>query len=58
MRASALHADRLEARGFYNHLLHKSPVECLRELVSTLVWMGTIVGAIVVFSDGKCLAAP
>jgi len=39
----------LEARGFYNNLLHKSPVQCLRELASTLVWMGTIVGAIVVF---------
>lgn len=39
----------LEARGFYNHLPHKSPVQSLRQLADTLVWMGMVIGAFVVF---------
>ena len=39
----------LEARGFYAHLLHKSPVQSLRQLADALVWMGMVIGAFVVF---------
>jgi hypothetical protein len=39
----------LEARGFYTHLLHKTPVQSLRQLADTLVWMGMVIGAFVVF---------
>lgn len=39
----------LEAQGFYNNLLNKSPALSLRQLASTLVWVGTIVGAFVIF---------
>lgn len=39
----------LEVRGFYNNLLNKTLVHSLRQLASTLVWMGMTVGAFVVF---------
>jgi exopolysaccharide biosynthesis polyprenyl glycosylphosphotransferase len=39
----------LEARGFYTHLLHKTPVQSLHQLADTLVWMGMVIGAFVVF---------
>lgn len=39
----------LEARGFYTHLLHKTPVQSLRQLADALVWMGMVIGAFVVF---------
>jgi len=39
----------LEARGFYTHLLHKTPVQSLRQLADTLVWIGMVIGAFVVF---------
>lgn len=39
----------LEARGFYAHLLHKTPVQSLRQLADVLVWMGMVIGAFVVF---------
>jgi len=39
----------LEARGFYAHLYHKTPAHSLRQLVESLVIMGTIIGALVVF---------
>ena len=39
----------LEAQGFYNNLLNKTPGRSLRQLASTLVWVGTIVGAFVIF---------
>lgn len=39
----------LEAQGFYNNLLNKTPARSLRQLASTLVWVGTIIGAFVIF---------
>jgi exopolysaccharide biosynthesis polyprenyl glycosylphosphotransferase len=39
----------LEARGFYNNLLNKSLMGSLRQLASSLVWMGMMIGAFVVF---------
>ncbi len=39
----------LEARGFYTNLYHKSPAHSLRQLGSSLVVMGTVIGALVVF---------
>jgi len=39
----------LEARGFYNNLLNKSLLGSLRQLASSLVWMGMMIGAFVVF---------
>lgn len=39
----------LEARGFYNNILNKTPRQSLRQLFEALVGMGMIVGAFVVF---------
>ena len=39
----------LEARGFYTNILNKKPIQSLRQLASSLVWMGMMIGAFVVF---------
>lgn len=39
----------LEMHGFYKNLLHKTPARSLNQLVRTLVWMGMMIGAFVVF---------
>ncbi len=39
----------LEYRGFYTNLYHKTPATSLRQLGETLVIMGTVIGAMVVF---------
>lgn len=39
----------LEHRGFYSNLYHKTPARSLRQLCETLVIMGTVIGALVVF---------
>jgi exopolysaccharide biosynthesis polyprenyl glycosylphosphotransferase len=39
----------LEYRGFYSNLYHKTPAKSLRQLGETLVVMGTVIGAMVVF---------
>ncbi len=39
----------LEARGFYKNLMHKPLGTSLHQLASSLVWMGMMIGAFVVF---------
>jgi exopolysaccharide biosynthesis polyprenyl glycosylphosphotransferase len=39
----------LEARGFYTNIHNKSPLKSLRQLASSLVWMGMMIGVFVVF---------
>ena len=39
----------LEYRGFYSNLYHKTPGTSLRQLSETLMIMGTVIGAMVVF---------